>query len=68
MSRRPVVLLLLLLTAGVFSARFRSLSSGEGINRGWDPVHFEMENGRGEASRWNTLRALRVLDWYSKAL
>ena len=32
-----------------------------------DPVHFEMENGRGKPSRWNTLRALRVLDWYSKA-
>jgi len=32
-----------------------------------DPVHFEMENGRGNPSRWNTLRALRVLDWYSEA-
>jgi hypothetical protein len=32
-----------------------------------DPVHFEMENGRGKPSRWNTLRALRVLDWYSEA-
>ncbi len=28
-------------------------------------VHFEMEGGRGTASRWNTLRALRVLDWHS---
>jgi hypothetical protein len=28
-------------------------------------VHFDMEGGRGTASRWNTLRALRVLDWYS---
>jgi hypothetical protein len=27
-------------------------------------VHFEMEVG-GEPSRWNTLRALRVLEWYS---
>jgi len=27
-------------------------------------VHFEMEGKRGTASRWNTLRALRVLDWY----
>jgi hypothetical protein len=25
---------------------------------------FDMETGRGTASRWNTLRALRVLDWY----
>lgn len=26
-------------------------------------VHFEMEEGPGKPSRWNTLRALRVLDW-----
>jgi hypothetical protein len=32
-----------------------------------DPVHFDMEDGRGKPSRWNTLRALRVLDWYSRA-
>jgi hypothetical protein len=25
--------------------------------------HFEMEDGEGRPSRWNTLRALRVLDW-----
>ena len=25
------------------------------------------QNGRGKPSRWNTLRALRVLDWYSQA-
>ena len=29
-------------------------------------VHFDMEEGAGNPSRWNTLRALRVLDWYSK--
>jgi hypothetical protein len=28
-------------------------------------VYFEMEDGAGRPSRWNTLRALRVLDWYS---
>jgi len=27
--------------------------------------HFVMEEGSGQPSRWNTLRALRVLDWYS---
>jgi len=27
------------------------------------PVHFAMESGAGEPSRWNTLRALRVLRW-----
>jgi hypothetical protein len=28
-------------------------------------VHFDMEDGAGKPSRWNTLRALRVLNWYS---
>ena len=28
-------------------------------------VHFDIEDGAGKPSRWNTLRALRVLDWYS---
>ena len=27
-------------------------------------VHFALEGGVGELSRWNTLRALRVLDWW----
>jgi hypothetical protein len=30
-----------------------------------DPVGLQMEPGRGKASRWNTLRALRVLRWYT---
>ena len=30
-------------------------------------VHFEMEGGAGEPSRWNTLRALRVLRWSDQA-
>jgi len=30
-------------------------------------VHFDMEGGTGTASRWNTLRALRVLDWFSRS-
>jgi hypothetical protein len=29
------------------------------------PTHFEMEGRAGEPSRWNTLRALRVLRWAS---
>ncbi len=29
-------------------------------------VHFELEGGVGSPSRWNTLRALRVLDWWAK--
>ena len=27
-------------------------------------THFAFEDGDGRPSRWNTLRALRVLDWY----
>ena len=27
-------------------------------------THFEMEDGDGRPSRWNTLRAMRVLRWY----
>jgi hypothetical protein len=27
-------------------------------------VHFELEDGDGKPSRWNTLRAMRVLNWY----
>jgi hypothetical protein len=27
-------------------------------------VHFELEDGDGRPSRWNTLRALRVLRWH----
>lgn len=30
-------------------------------------THFEMEEGDGKPSRWNTLRALRVLRWYGRA-
>ncbi len=30
-------------------------------------VYFQMEDGEGKPSRWNTLRAMRVLKWYSRA-
>jgi hypothetical protein len=30
-------------------------------------VHFTLEDGDGLPSRWNTLRALRVLDWYERS-
>jgi hypothetical protein len=34
--------------------------------RWWSyPIDFDMEGGEGKASRWNTLRALRVLRWYN---
>ncbi|HYV66254.1 MAG TPA: hypothetical protein VE964_08420, partial [Myxococcales bacterium] len=29
-------------------------------------VHFRIEDGDGRPSRWNTLRALRVLGWYDQ--
>lgn len=28
-------------------------------------VHFALEHGDGQPSRWNTLRALRVIEWFS---
>ena len=31
-------------------------------------VHFEMEGGPGEPSRWNTLRAMRVLRWANREI
>ncbi|MEY2469157.1 MAG: hypothetical protein QOF21_1855 [Actinomycetota bacterium] len=30
-------------------------------------VHFDLEDGVGKASRWNTLRAMRVLEWWNRA-
>jgi hypothetical protein len=30
-------------------------------------VHFKLEDGDGRPSRWNTLRALRVLSWYERS-
>jgi hypothetical protein len=36
----------------------------ENTHRG--KVHFALEDGDGQPSRWNTLRALRVLSWYEQ--
>ncbi len=30
-------------------------------------AHVQMEDGEGEPSRWNTLRAMRVLDWFAQS-
>jgi hypothetical protein len=27
-------------------------------------AHFQIDDGEGKPSRWNTLRAMRVLDWF----
>lgn len=32
-----------------------------------DRLYFEMDEGEGKPSRWNTLRAMRVLRWHRKA-
>lgn len=46
----------------------RSKRSNDGTgplqNRHPGKTHFEMEAGSGKPSRWNTLRAIRVLGWY----
>jgi len=31
-------------------------------------VYFELEDGDNQPSRWNTLRATRVLAWYDKCV
>jgi hypothetical protein len=31
-------------------------------------VHFALEDGDSRPSRWNTLRALRVLSWYERSV
>jgi hypothetical protein len=31
-------------------------------------AHFELDDGEGKPSRWNTLRALRVLDWSAQGI
>jgi len=47
--------------------RSRQQSDGTWLLANTHPgkVHFALEDGDGRPSRWNTLRALRVLDWYS---
>ena len=35
-------------------------------NRHEGAIHFRMDAGDGQPSRWNTLRALRVLRWYER--
>ena len=57
-----------------WGARLLALQAPDGLWGGaaWSQnvhegdFHFEMEAGEGTPSRWNTLRALRVLDWSAK--
>lgn len=48
--------------------RSRQQSDGTWLLENTHPgaVHFRMEDGDGRPSRWNTLRALRVLRWYDE--
>jgi len=49
--------------------RFKQQSDGTWLLENTHPgkIHFELEDGDNRPSRWNTLRALRVLSWYEKA-
>ncbi|MGH7725699.1 MAG: hypothetical protein ACREOU_09740 [Candidatus Eiseniibacteriota bacterium] len=50
--------------------RLRSRQQPDGVwlleNTHPGRVHFALEDGDGRPSRWNTLRALRVLSWYDR--
>ena len=37
---------------------------GQWAGGAYFPADFNLEDGDGQPSRWNTLRALRVLKWY----
>lgn len=52
---------------GVLSDKRRSDGTWPLQGRHPGKVHFEMEDGAGKPSRWNTLRALRVLQWYDSS-
>ncbi len=49
--------------------RAKQQSNGSWLLENTHPglVHFELEDGDGNPSRWNTLRALRVLRWHDAA-
>ncbi len=48
--------------------RFRQQRGGDWLLENTHPgqVHFVLEDGDNRSSRWNTLRALRVLRWYDQ--
>ena len=49
--------------------RSKRQPDGTGLLKNTHPgrIHFALEDGDGRPSRWNTLRALRVLKWYEQA-
>jgi hypothetical protein len=54
------------LSEAVEQVRAKQQSDGSWLLENSHPglAHFELEDGDGKPSRWNTLRALRVLRWY----
>jgi hypothetical protein len=54
--------------AAVEVLRSKQQSDGTWLLENTHPgqVHFALEDGDGQPSRWNTLRALRVLRWYEQ--
>lgn len=52
--------------AAIDVVRSKEQPDGRWLLEGTHPgkVHFALEGGDGQPSRWNTLRALRVLRWY----
>ncbi|GAB3499140.1 hypothetical protein [Flexivirga lutea] len=57
------------LAEAVAHLRSKQQADGRWLQENTHPglVHFEVEEGDGRPSRWNTLRALRVLRWYDGA-
>jgi hypothetical protein len=57
------------LSGAIGHVRDKQQSNGTWLLENTHPglAHFELEDGDGEPSRWNTLRALRVLRWYDAA-
>ncbi len=57
------------LAEAVRQVRDKQQSDGSWLLENTHPglAHFELEDGDGKPSRWNTLRALRVLRWYDAA-
>jgi hypothetical protein len=57
------------LSEAIGHVRAKQQSDGSWLLENTHPglAHFEMEDGDGKPSRWNTLRALRVVRWYDAA-
>lgn len=57
------------LTDAVEHVRSKRQPDGSWLQENTHPglIHFELEDGDGKPSRWNTLRALRVLRWTDEA-